>query len=265
MPYFYDNFVNRPLQKYQPQAQAQPTATAPTAQTTQPAQPAQRVLSYDASGRVTSPIASSVSDYYRKKMAGGGITDATRAKWAEMDDATGTAAAQARMNQAQPGMFGQGRATRAGQATDQTIMQQVAANKLKQAQMAGEAQDQTAQGAASWQNAQDASARADRDQALQTAESIGDTVTMAGLNRQALENMGYGYTDYGEGQLTSQAAQQKADADWAKEMQKKNFELSQKSNEQAMKIAQEESDNNILNMAGSGLRTIGRKISSLWS
>lgn len=212
---------------------------------------ASSVLSYNSSSKNTSPLSSSVSDYYKNLMAGGGVSDATRAKWAEMDNSTATAANQARMNQAQPGMFGQGRATRAGQQTDQTIMQQVAANKLKQAQMAVEDQASNAQAAASWQTSQDAADRANRAQALQTAEALGDTTTMAGLNQQALGDMGYSYTDYGQSQLESQAAQQKADADWARQQQKESWELSKRSNEKAMKLAQEQSDNNLMNIAGS--------------
>ena len=228
---------------------------------------ANQVLTYNAGARATSPLATSVSDYYRRKLAGGGITDATRAKWAEMDDATGAAAAQSRMNQAQPGMFGQGRASRAGATTDQTIMQQVAANKLKQAQMAGDEQDRTIQGAGSWQNLQDTSARADRAQALQTAEALGDSVTMAGLNREALGQQGYGYTDYGEGQLTEQARQAKEDAAWAKTQQQEAWELSKRSNQQAMALAQSEKDNDIMSVTKryanpSNWASIGRNIFS---
>ena len=221
---------------------------------------ANQVLTYNPASRATSPLAGSVSDYYRKKMAGGGITDATRAKWAEMDDATGAAAAQTRMNQAQPGMFGQGRASRAMGATDQTIMAQVAANKLKQAQMAGDEQDKSVAGASAWQQLQDSNARADRAQALQTAEALGDTVTMAGMNRQALEQQGYGYTDYGQRQLDDQSAQAKADAEWAKTQQQEAWDMSKRSNQQAMDIAQEESDNNLMNIVGGVTRKVSKTL-----
>ena len=90
---------------------SQPSQVAPTSAS------GNNVLSYDPNKRQTSPLAGSLTDYYTKALQGGGVTDATRAKWAEMDDATGTAAAQLKQDAVQPGMFGQGAgAVRAGVA-----------------------------------------------------------------------------------------------------------------------------------------------------
>ena len=213
----------------------------------------QNVLSYNAASRNTSPISSSVTDYYQKKLAGGGISDATRAKWAEMDNATGAAAAQMRQDQAQPGMFGQGRTSRAGAQTNQTIMQQVANNKLKQAEMAGDEQGATVQSAGNWQNSQDAADANARQQAFANAMSLGDTVTAAGVNQQGLSNLGYDYTSSGQQQLTDQAAQAKADADWARAQQKEAWNMSKAQNQAALDAARKASQSDMLgNIIGAG-------------
>ena len=182
------------------------------------------VLNYSAGRRQTNPLAAGVTDYYTRRLKNGGIDDATRAKFAEMDDATGAAAAQTRMNATSPGMFGQGAASRAGQIADNSVMQQVASNKLKQAQLGGEAQQQAIAGAAGWQGQQTAEKNADRDFSYKAASDLGDAVTMGGMARSSLDQQGYGYTDYGEKQLTSQADQSKADADWARQQQREQWE-----------------------------------------
>lgn len=207
----------------------------------------QQVLSYNASARQRNPLAGSVTDYYASKLRGGGVTDATRAKWAEMDNSVSAAGAQARMDQAQPGMFGQGRATRAADATSQTIMQQNSANKLKQAEMAAGGADSAVAGAASWSGAQDAQDRADRQFSYNTAKDLGDTVTQAGIGQQALGQQGYGYTGYGEQQMTDQAAQAKADADWLRKQQESQY------------ASANESQGSAVDMIGNSVVGLGKK------
>lgn len=186
------------------------------------------VLNYNASARQSTPLASNLTDHYTKKLKTGGVDDAMRAKFTEMDDATGAAANQTRANATAPTMFGQGAASRAGQNADNSIMQQVAQNKLKQIQAGGEASSAAAAGAQSWQGQQQGQQNADRQFSYQAASDLGDAVTMAGMGKSNLEQQGYGYTDYGNEQLTSQAAQQKADADWARTQQREQWELSKR-------------------------------------
>ena len=192
-------------------------------------------------------------------MAGDGVTDATRAKWAEMDDGTALSGAQMRMDASQPGMFGQGRASRALQGVNQSIMQQNAANKLKQAQMAGSDMDSAIARASSWLNQQDSSDRADRQAAMAAAEAMGDTTTMAGLNQQNLGRMGYDYTSYGQGQLADQAAQAKSDAEWARQLQERQLAISEAQSQNAINLANKKPSKwkSALKGAGAGAATGG--------
>lgn len=207
------------------------------------------VLTYDKTKRQTDPLSGGLTDYYMKNLQGGGVTDATRAKWAEMDDATGAAGAQLKQDAVSPGMFGQGAASRAGQMANNSVMQQVAANKLKQAQMAGDASDKAVAGAQSWQNQQNVQSDADRQFAYSAARDIGDTVTQAGMSKSSLGQQGYDYTDYGASQLDEQAKQQAADAQWYKDAQKEQWQIQKDQNALAAKQAQESYDNDPMNFA----------------
>ena len=186
------------------------------------------VLNYNASARQSTPLASNLTDYYTKKLKNGGVDDAMRAKFTEMDDATGATANQTRTNAIAPTMFGQGAASRAGQNADNSIMQQVAQSKLKQIQETGTAATSAAAGAQSWQGQQDTQSNTDRDFSYKAASDLGDSVTMAGMGKSSLGQQGYDYTDYGKEQLISQASQQKEDADWARTQQREQWELSKK-------------------------------------
>ena len=209
---------------------------------------AQNVFNYNPNARRVDPLAGKLTDYYSKNLAGGGITDATRAKWGEMDNATGASGAQLKQDAVNPGMFGQGSASRAAGAANQTVLQQVAANKLKQAQMAGEASDKAVAGAQVWQGQQNAQSDTDRQFAYGAAKDIGDTVTQAGMARTSLGDQGYNYTDYGETALTDQAAQAKKDAEWARTQQEEQLNLAKSESALAQKQAKDAYDNDIMNV-----------------
>lgn len=193
------------------------------------------ILSYNQTAKRTTPLAGNLTDYYANNLAAGGVTPQIRAKWAQMDEGTQSQGAQLRQDAAQPGMFGQGRASRGANDAMQTTMRQNSANKLAQAQMGGEAASSAATSAAGWSNQQDATDRADRAFSYQAASDLGDSTTMAGLNQDALSKQGYGYTDYGQNQLTSQAAQQKEDSDWQRSQQKEEWELAKAERNKALK------------------------------
>lgn len=208
----------------------------------------QNVFNYDPAKRRIDPLAGKITDYYSKNLAGGGVTDATRAKWAEMDDATGTAGYQTKMDARSPGMFGQGMASRAAGAANQSVMQQVAANKLKQAQMAGDASKDAVAGAQVWQGQQRSQGDTDRMFSYGAAKDLGDAVTQAGMAKEALGQQGYDYTDYGQKQLTEQSSQQKADALWARQMQEKQMSMAENESNLAMKQAKDAYDNDPMNI-----------------
>ena len=218
---------------------------------------AQNVFSYNANARQTDPLAGKLTDYYSRSLAGGGITDATRAKWGEMDNATGAAGAQLKQDAVSPGMFGQGSASRAAGAANQSVLQQVAANKLKQAQMAGDASDKAVAGAQSWQGQQNAQANSDRDFAYGAAKDIGDTVTQGGMARTSLNNQGYSYTDYGEQALADQAKQAKLDADWARNAQERQLSMAERNSNAALSQAKNAYGSDLLNVVGKAMSIFG--------
>ena len=224
--------------------------------------PMRDVLSYDASKRQTDPLSGGLADYYMKSLQGGGITDATRAKWAEMDDATGTAGAQLKQDAVSPGMFGQGAASRASQTANNAVMQQVAANKLKQAQMAGDASQQAIAGAQVWQGQQKSQGDSDRAFSYSAARDLGDTVTQAGLARQSLGQQGYGYTDYGEKQLSDQARTAAEDADWYRKQQREQWQMQKDQTALANRQAQEAYSNDPMTI---GKRWLSKGASALTS
>lgn len=198
------------------------------------------VLSYNQGNRQRGALADDLTSYYQKSLSGGGVNDAMRAKWQEMDEGTSAAGAQAMQSAIRPGMFGQGGATRSNQIAQQSVMQQNAANKLKQAQMAGDAASGAVAGAQSWNAALNSQDAADRDFSYRAARDLGDTVTMAGLNQQALAKQGYGYTDAGASQLQEQADLAKSDSDWARRQQREAWDLERES----MRIANKNAKGN---------------------
>lgn len=225
---------------------------------------ANNVLTYDKTKRQTDPLAGGLTDYYMKNLQGGGITDATRAKWAEMDDATGAAGAQLKQDAVSPGMFGQGAATRASQGADNEVMKRVAANKLAQAQMAGDASEKAIVGAQSWQGQQSVQSDADRQFAYSAARDIGDTVTQAGLGKESLGQQGYDYTDYGQKALEDQAAQNAADAQWFKDAQKEQWQIQKDQNALAAKQAQQSYDNDPMNFAKRKVGEVNDMLGRMW-
>ena len=207
------------------------------------------ILSYNQGNRQRGPLADDLTSYYQKNLSSGGVNDAMRAKWQEMDEGTSASGAQAMQNAVRPGMFGQGGATRSSQIAQQGVMQQNAANKLKQAQMAGDASAGAVAGAQSWQGALNAQDAADRNFSYGAARDLGDTVTMAGLNQQALGQQGYGYTDAGARQLQTQADTAKSDADWARQQQREAWNLQRESMQRANNSAKGDWFSNTLKAA----------------
>jgi hypothetical protein len=126
-------------------------------------------------------------------------------KFAQMDQATATGAAQARQDAIRPGMFGQGRASRSAGQVQQANMERISNDKLNQAQMLGVEQQGAENTAFSQRNS-------DRDFAYNAARDTGDAVTQAGMGRQSLSDQGVSYTGYGEGAMKQQAADVKANA-----------------------------------------------------
>lgn len=192
----------------------------------------QSVLNYDPTKKVQSPMAGDLTSYYTNLMANHGVTPGMQSKWAQADDSTATAGSQAKMDAASPGMFGQGAASRGLQTTDDSIMKQVAQNKLEQSQQASNAYSTAAEGEQGWQGQQNTQQNADRQFAYNAASDIGDTVTQAGMGKSALGQQGYGYTDYGTGQLQKQATQQQQDADWARQQQQDEWNLTKQQQQQ---------------------------------
>ena len=145
-------------------------------------------------------------------------------KFAEMDQATATGAAQARMDVTQPGMFGQGRASRGGQVVQQNNMQRISDDKIKQAQLMGADTQSAMSDASNLKSMQNA----DRDFSYKAASDLGDTTTMGGLARMGLSDQGIDYTGYGEDAMRSQAATASANAAETKSQQKDLYDLQRK-------------------------------------
>jgi hypothetical protein len=145
-------------------------------------------------------------------------------KFAEMDQATATGAAQARMDATQPGMFGQGRASRGGQMVQQANMQRISDDKIKQAQLMGADTQSAMSDATALRGLQNA----DRDFTYRAASDLGDTTTMGGLARMGLSDQGIDYTGYGENAMRQQAATASANAAESKAQQKDLYDLQRK-------------------------------------
>lgn len=151
-------------------------------------------------------------------------------KFAEMDNATATGAAQARMDATQPGMFGQGRSSRGGQIVQQNNMQRISDDKIKQAQMMGADMQSAVQDASSIRGIENA----DRDFAYRTASDLGDTTTMGGLQRLSLDKQGIDYTDFGEGAMRGQAETAAKNAEYSNTQQRELYDLQKRQMERSL-------------------------------
>lgn len=135
------------------------------------------------------------------------------AKFREMDEATGQAGADTLAQSRATTLAGaaQGSARRNVQTAMQGINQQIASNKLRQAQMLGEDQSSAmSQGLQVGQQARNESASY-LDRLARNAADTGDTVTQASLNRIYAGRGGTEYTGAGEQRLDEQARQAAAD------------------------------------------------------
>jgi hypothetical protein len=121
-----------------------------------------------------------------------------RAKFREMDEATGRANADmlatTRTNMPGLGSLGQGAAIRGYQTAQNEAAQQVAANKLKQAQMAGTEQESALDRSLAVGTAEDASRERALDRLVSNAKDIGDSTTAGALQGVFAERGGIGYT-----------------------------------------------------------------------
>jgi hypothetical protein len=121
-----------------------------------------------------------------------------RAKFREMDEATGRANADmlatTRTNMPGVGALGQGAAIRGYQTAQNEAAQQVAANKLKQAQMAGTEQESALERSLAVGTAEDASRERALDRLVANAKDIGDSTTAGALQGVFAERGGIGYT-----------------------------------------------------------------------
>ena len=151
-----------------------------------------------------------------------GINPVLQNQFAQQDQATATGNAQARQDAVQPGMFGQGRATRGAQMAQQGNLERISGNKINQAGLsAKDVQDATTQGMG-YQNNLTAEDQNNRDFAYKAAGDLGDSVSMGGLARLSQQKQGAELTGYGETAMTNQAKQQAADA--ARERQRADEE-----------------------------------------
>ena len=167
-------------------------------------------------------------------------------KFAEMDNATATGAAQARMDATQPGMFGQGRATRGGQIVQQNNMQRISDDKIKQAQLMGSDLQSAMSDASTLKGLQNS----DRDFSYKTASDLGDTTTMGGLARMSLEDQGLDYTGYGEGKMQEQAKTVSANAADEKAKQQELYDLQRKQLDRSLQTGADSSNGKWWQKAG---------------
>jgi hypothetical protein len=131
------------------------------------------------------------------------------AKFKEMDDATGRAANTVRgqgymQANAQAGL-GQGLASRNANLGNREIMQQVANNKLKQAQMLGDDKNTATSQAASMSGADDNRRLSALNMWLQNASEIGDSTSAGAAQDLLLGEGGYDYTGAARGRMATDA------------------------------------------------------------
>lgn len=162
-----------------------------------------------------------------------GVNPVLSNQFAQQDQATATGIAQARQDAIQPGMFGQGRATRGAQTAQQSALQAIAGNKTNQAGLAAkDVQDATTQGMG-YQRDLTSEDQANRSFAYNAAKDTGDAVGMAGQQQIAQGQQGLGYTAYGAQATDTQAAQAKADADLQRQRADEEYAYTQEQRRKA--------------------------------
>ncbi len=141
-----------------------------------------------------------------------GRDPATAAKFREMDEATGQGAADMRATAYQTmgsgGATGHGTARRNLQTTEQGILEQVAKNKLDQAQVAGTQQNQALAAGLQEGGRESTEKLGYLDRLQRNSADTGDAVTQGALQRLFLTGAGSDYTEEGNVALQGQARQQ---------------------------------------------------------
>lgn len=175
---------------------------------------------------VRSPLSSSITSAYQKRIAGN--NPVLQNKFTQQDEATAASAGNMRQQGANPGVFGQGAAGRGAMATESAIGKMVGTNKLGQANAASSDMQTATAGAQDWQTSLDTSDRADRQQNIGLAETLGDNTTLGGMLQSGLNNQGLSYTDYGTTKMREQANTAASDAATQKSREEEMYNLQKK-------------------------------------
>lgn len=165
-------------------------------------------------GTRRSAVGDAALDLLGQRMSGR-TSPANAAKFREMDEATGQAAADATATAYRtlgtPGALGQGAARRNIQTTLQGNVQQVAANKLKQAQQVGQEQDSALAAGLGVESSEQQLQKSYLDSALRNAGDIGDSTTAGALQRVYAQRGGVDYTDEANRRMASVSSGAAAD------------------------------------------------------
>lgn len=165
-------------------------------------------------GTRRSAVGDAALDLLGERMSGRPSAGAA-AKFREMDEATAQAAADntatAYRTLGTPGAMGQGAARRNIQTTLQGNAQQVAANKLKQAQMLGQEQDSALAAGLGVESSEQQLQKSYLDSAMRNAGDIGDATTAGALQRVYAQRGGIDYTDEANRRMADVSAGAAAD------------------------------------------------------
>lgn len=163
-------------------------------------------------------LGTAVDDLLGQRMAG--VNPGQRASFKAQDESTATAAANARVNNlATLGRAGgaMGANLRRGvMAGDNAAMQQVAANKLKQAQEKQAADDTALAAATNRAQVQEDQQYRNLQSAQANAQATGDTATQAALSDLFMSGAGQGYTAAAQTQREADAKRALENEAWAK-------------------------------------------------
>lgn len=163
-------------------------------------------------------LGTAVDDLLGQRMAG--VNPGQRASFKAQDESTATAVSNARANNLSTlgragGVMGSN-LRRGVMAGDNMAMQQVAANKLKQAQEKQAADDSALAMGTSRAGVQEDQQFRSLQAAQANAAANGDTATSAALNDLFMEGAGQGYTQAAQVQRQSDARRALDNEEWAK-------------------------------------------------
>lgn len=163
-------------------------------------------------------LGTAVDDLLGQRMAG--VNPGQRASFKAQDEATATAVSNARANNLSTlGRAGGGMGVnlrRGVMAGDNMAMQQVAANKLAQAQQKQTADDTALAAGTARAGVQEDQQFRNLSAAGANAAAIGDTATSAALQDLFMEGAGQGYTAQAQAQRKSDAQRALDNEAWAK-------------------------------------------------